>query len=143
MKYLVFLLYVSGFLCTRNDFKNQQNSCTGYYDKVIHSFVYTYVDKMPEYPGGIGKFYSFLAKNIVYDGYSAENYQTKVTIVFIIDTAGTIKNAGIDKKDRKDYSKLELRYLNLLTKTPRWKPGKCNGKNVNVRYMSTINLTPQ
>lgn len=142
MKYFIFTL---GFITVffNKTSLAQQSFCQKYYDKSMRSFVYTTIDQMPEYPGGFGSFFSFFARRIKYDDVKFESRQSKVTLVFIVDTLGCVKNASIYKKVSKNYSKLENEYLNLLPKTLRWEPGKCNGKKVPVRLKVPFLISPQ
>ncbi|MDR6785350.1 hypothetical protein ABIE26_004060 [Pedobacter africanus] len=142
MKYLIFALCFIGIILFKKDSEAQQAPCEKYYDKTMRSFVYTSVDEMPEYPGGYGNFSSFFATRVKYDTSNSETLQGKVTLVFIVDTLGNVRNAGIYKKLAKDNSRLEKEYLSVLTKTLKWKPGRCNGKKVPVRFIAPflINL---
>ncbi|WP_316804128.1 energy transducer TonB [Pedobacter nototheniae] len=134
MKSLLLLFYLIGINAPKSDCKTQQDSCSKYYDKALRAFVYNYVDEMPEYPGGQSKFYSYLFKNVKFEPDTTKSWQSRVLITFMIDTLGSVKNISIDNKSPKAYSSLDLGYVDVLKKCPKWKPGKCKGKKVMVRY---------
>lgn len=143
MKCLIFTFCLISVIFFKKDNGVRQDSCQKYYDKSKHSFVYTTADKMPEYPGGLSNFFSFFARGIKYDNVGSDLLQSKVTLVFIVDTSGNIKNAGIYRKPSKDYSKLEKEYLSLLLKMSKWEPGKCNGRKVPVRLIAPFTISYQ
>nr|WP_121273617.1 hypothetical protein [Pedobacter schmidteae] len=143
MKYLIFTLSFIGVVFFNKKSEAQQSSCQKYYDKSMHSVVYTSVDQMPEYPGGFGSFFSFFIRRVKYDDVKFEPGRNKITLVFIVDTLGNVKNGAIYKKLPKDYSKVENEFLSLLPKTLKWKPGKCSGKIVPVRLMVPFLISPQ
>ncbi|WP_131539656.1 energy transducer TonB [Pedobacter nototheniae] len=134
MKSLILLLSLICLKTPKIDFKVQQDSCTKHYDETIHSFVYSYVDQMPEFPGGPSKFYSYLFKNLKFSPDTTKSWQSRVPTTFFIDTLGNIINISIDNKVPKDYTSLDLGFIEVLKKCPKWKPAKCNGKKVVFRY---------
>lgn len=124
--------------------KNKQKNCKRYYDKAMHSFVYTSPDEMPEYPGSLVKFYSFLSKNTIYPIVKEnEVIQSKVLLTFIVDTLGNARALAIHNKPMQYYSPLDISVLNAAKQMKKWKPGKCNGKKVFVRVNTYIIITPQ
>jgi len=132
------------FLSCFSFFKNeqgfaQQNSCKGYYDKELALFVYTEVDQMPEYPGGITRFYKFIS-DVTLVGADQEQMQSTVFPTFVIDTSGHVKSIGIYQKLPKDYTRLDRNMIKLLKDCPQWEPAKCNNKKVAMRYRTRITL---
>lgn len=95
---------------------------------------YSAVDQMPEFPGGTGEQMSYISKNIRYpqiamnSAYSGTSY-----IKFTIDTAGYIKDAKV-LKGVPHCPECDQEALRVIKAMPRWKPGKQNGKAVNVYY---------
>lgn len=134
MKSLILLLSIIGFNVAKSDFKIQQDSCSKYYDETMHSFVYTYADEMPEFPGGQSKFYSYFLKNLKFKADATKSWQSRAPTTFFIDTLGNVKNISIDNKLPKDYTSLDSGFVDVLKKSPQWKPGACNGKKVIFSY---------
>jgi protein TonB len=94
---------------------------------------------MPSYPGGPHEFFKMILKNY---SISKEEWQWHINVVFIVDTDGSVLGLRIDNKTEKNYSEAERRILEVLKKSPRWIPGKLNGKKVPVRVTFPIRLHP-
>ncbi len=94
--------------------------------------VFVKVDEMPEFPGGEFSLRMFIAKNLKYPVKAQESgVQGEVYVSFIIDKEGKISDAKIAKGVHELLDQEALRVVNLL---PAWKPGKHEGKYVNVYY---------
>lgn len=119
--------------------KAQETLCAKFFDGKLHTFVYTQVDEMPEFPGGIAKFYRFIS-DVPLSNKNNESLQSTIFPSFVIDTTGNIKNIGIKDKLPKDYTALDRNMITLLKKCPKWIPAKCNGKKVAMRYQSRVTL---
>jgi len=117
--------------------------CQSYYDLFVKRNVFTSVDEMPIFPGGMSKLSSFFDK-VKYEGsFNNSSWQNKVDLTFVIDEKGCIIHAGIDKKKTKEYSKLDLAYIHAAKEMPKWKPAKCNGKIVLFKFRTTFRITSQ
>lgn len=96
--------------------------------------VYTTVEEMPSYPGGIEDMYQFVIANLKYP--LQENcVQGRVTIRFIVTKEGKIINPKIVRGLDPDLDKEALRIIGLM---PDWIPGKRKGECVNVYYTVPI-----
>lgn len=96
--------------------------------------VYNVVEEMPEFPGGTGEMMSYRSKSIRYPSISRDpGYEGTSYIRFIVDTAGYIKEATV-LKGVPNCPDCDREALRLVKAMPRWKPGKQNGKAVNVYY---------
>jgi protein TonB len=99
--------------------------------------VYTEVEEMPEYPGGINALMSEIASAINYPDEAKKNgIQGKVFVSFVVDEQGKVTNAKIERGVNPALDAESLRVVNNL-KT--WKPGKEKGKAVKVAYTIPIN----
>lgn len=87
-------------------------------------------EEMPEFPGGYNAMNKFIADNIKVPEY-AMPLEGKVYVRFIVDTDGSIKNVSILKGMHKDYDNAAVK---VVSKMPKWKPGKQAGKTVKVQY---------
>lgn len=87
-------------------------------------------EEMPEFPGGYNAMNKFIADNIKVPEY-AMPLEGKVYVRFIVDTDGSIKNVSILKGMHKVYDNAAVK---VVSKMPKWKPGKQAGKTVKVQY---------
>ncbi len=101
--------------------------------------VFTIVENMPEFPGGIEGMMKYFRENIKYPAEAKETgVSGKVFINFIVDTAGNITNAKVIRGVNEPINAEALRVVNAM---PAWKPGTQKGKAVKVSYNIPINFT--
>lgn len=144
MKYLLFIFLLASFGFKTSQFETLQGDCVRYYDKSVGSYVYTQVDEMPVYPGGMNSLFSFFKKNMTYPQLKKDEVlQTKVLITFVVDTLGKVRAIAIDKKDKRVYSSLDLEALRVAKLMMKWEPGKCSGLKVPVRMKFPMIISPQ
>lgn len=99
--------------------------------------VYTIVEQMPEFPGGLQMLMKYLNENIIYPVVAVENNMMgKVTVSFIIDENGDITDERIIKSS--GYSILDKEALRVVYRMPKWDPGRNDGKAVAVSYLLPI-----
>jgi TonB family protein len=119
---LIFSVFLSGFILAQDD-----------------TTVYTYVDQMPEFPGGDTALYTYLAKNIEYPSKALDNdIQGRVIIEFIIRNDGSVSDVTVSKGIGYGCDEEAVRVVKSM---PRWKPGSQNGKSVNVTYRIPVKYT--
>ena len=92
---------------------------------------YEAVEEKPEYPGGMGELSKLLSSNLKYPLKSQENgVQGEVLVQFVVDKEGNIEEVtvfkGVDPY-------LDAEALRVIKMMPKWKPGKHEGKEVNVK----------
>lgn len=103
----------------------------------IKDGVYTEVEQMPEYPGGINALISDIATSVKYpDEAKTKGIQGKVFVSFVVDEQGKVTNAKIERGVEPSLDAESLRVVNNLKN---WKPGKEKGKVVKVAYTLPIN----
>lgn len=92
----------------------------------------TYIDQMPEYPGGHSALLNYLNANVRYpDLAKKSNIQGKVVVTFVIDEEGYV----IDEKvTRSIGGGCDEETLRVVKGMARWKPGFASGKPVKVYY---------
>ncbi len=91
----------------------------------------TPVQVMPEYKGGMDRFYNKL-KHIQYLHYARmQNKQGKVWVSMVIEKDGSVSNAKVINGLTDVQDKEILRVVNNLNK---WKPGMQDGQPVRVAY---------
>jgi len=94
--------------------------------------VYTVVEQMPEYPGGMNAMMSYLSSNITYPQQAKNDTVTgRVFINFIIEKDGSVTNV---KVLRGIGSGCDEEAVRVISSMPKWKPGVQNGEAVRVSY---------
>lgn len=97
--------------------------------------VYTFAEKMPEYPGGEVELLSFIFKNLPSNQPGDEGIQGTVILKFIVSKNGTINNIQVIRSLDPACDRETIRVVKLL---PNWIPGEQNGKKVDVYYTLPI-----
>ncbi|MCX6290934.1 MAG: TonB family protein [Bacteroidetes bacterium] len=101
--------------------------------------IFTIVEEMPSFPGGEEKMLEYVAKNIKYPSVARENAITgRVYVNFYIDKDGKVQSAKVVRGIGGGCDEEALRVVKSM---PTWKPGKQNGRAVNVNYNLPINFT--
>jgi periplasmic protein TonB len=90
------------------------------------------VEQQPEFENGVKAMYDFLSKNIVYPNVARENgIEGIVYIGFVVSKDGTIRDVHFKRGIGGGCNEEAMRVVKMM---PRWKPGKQNGKAVNVAF---------
>ena len=102
------------------------------------SDVFTMVEEMPQFPGGVEALKTYVYSTLKYPTIALENgIQGQITVKFIIDKTGSVKNVrlyrGVDPS-------LDKEGLRIIESMPKWTPGKQNGETVDVAYEMPINF---
>jgi protein TonB len=93
--------------------------------------VFTVVEQMPEYPGGVNARIEFLSKTIIYPVQARDSMiQGTVFVTFIVETDGSISNISILKGVHYLIDAEVIRVIKLM---PKWSPGYQRGKAVRVK----------
>jgi TonB family protein len=94
--------------------------------------IFTIVEEMPQYPGGIQAAMAFFAQNIKYP-VSAQKAQIEgsVTVQFVVGTDGSVRNPKVVRGVNPELDAEALRVVGIM---PKWTPGKQRGKAVPVSY---------
>ncbi|HBG53401.1 MAG TPA: energy transducer TonB [Rikenellaceae bacterium] len=97
------------------------------------------VEEKPTFLGGDeNTFTKWVFERIVYPEVAKENgVQGRVTLTFIVDSDGYVKNVmvlrGVDPS-------IDKEAVRVVSSSPRWKPGRQRDKNVRVRYNFPLNF---
>ncbi len=126
--------------------------------------VFSVVEVMPEYPGGMEAMMTFLRDNLNYPSLAKEmGVQGRVLVQFVIEKTGKVsqarcirgvpapsakENATEAEKERIEKTgeaalQLNREALRVVEAMPDWKPGKQRGQNVNVRYTLPVTFKLQ
>lgn len=101
--------------------------------------IYDVLEKLPNFPGGLEKFNKFLSRNIRYPAADRQqNIQGKVVTTFVVERNGSLSNIKIVRSPTKAMRDEALRVLSL---SPKWVPGRQNGKVVRAYYTMPITFT--
>lgn len=103
--------------------------------------VYTAVEQMPTFKGGIAGLMQYLSTNIHYpEEAEKNNIQGRVICTFTVEADGRVSETeiaiGIDPLLDKEAER-------VVKAMPRWIPGKQNGKNVRVKYTLPVTFRMQ
>ena len=126
--------------------------------------VFSVVEKMPEFPGGMQALMTFLASNVKYPAIAQEaGVQGRVLVKFTISKTGKVKDARVirgipaisapepvlesekemyEKKAEAAYQ-INTEALRVVESMPDWIPGQQKGQAVNVSYTLPINFKLQ
>ncbi|HEY9003214.1 MAG TPA: M56 family metallopeptidase [Mucilaginibacter sp.] len=101
--------------------------------------VFSEVEHVPNYPGGVDKFYKFLQQNIKYPA-EAKNkkIEGKVFLSFIVEKDGSLSTFKILRDPGAGCGAEAVRVMKL---SPKWNPGIQNGHKVRVQYTMPISFT--
>jgi protein TonB len=95
------------------------------------------LDKLPEFPGGINKFYSYVGNH--FEKPEIEGEQTiSVYVAFVIEEDGTMSNIKVTRDPGYGLGKEAVRVLKSL-KT-KWTPGMIGGHAVRTSYYLPISV---
>jgi TonB family protein len=98
--------------------------------------VYTFAEKMPEFPGGEKALVSFLSQNISFPAEAMKrNEHGKVYVQFVVNKTGKVENPKVLKSVSADLDNEALRVIGLL---PNWTPGEQSGEKVAVQRIIPI-----
>jgi hypothetical protein len=88
---------------------------------------------MPEFPGGMGGWVSFLSKKFTYPK-GDHGLQSRIDLLLVIEPDGQVSHVGIANKTKEQYTTVESKAVADLSIMPRWKPARCNNRAVAFQY---------
>jgi protein TonB len=95
--------------------------------------IYTAVEVRPDFPGGMTKFYEYVAKN--YRVPEGEEINGRIMVQFVVEKDGSLTDIKVVRDLGYGTGKEAER---MLKKSPKWKPGIQNGRPVRVYYTLPI-----
>ena len=109
--------------------------------KVEPEKIFDAVEQMPTFPGGDAALYKFIGDNLVYPVQAAEEgVSGRVTIRFVVERDGTVSQVTVA---RGKHPALDKEAKRVVSKLPKFIPGKQNGQTVRVFYTLPINFKLQ
>ncbi len=107
-------------------------------DTSITNRIYSSVDRVPEFPGGLESFGKFLGTHIHYPvAARANNTQGRVIISFVVEMDGSLTHVGVARGVGDGCSEEAVRVVKL---SPNWAPGILNGQIVRTAYSIPISF---
>lgn len=98
------------------------------------------VELMPEYPGGIEKFYQWVGGNYDYPPAAQDAMVSgRMIVSFVVEKDGSLTDIQVPKDLGFGTGEAAKK---LLTKSKKWKAGQQNGRPVRVQYTLPIMLQP-
>lgn len=129
MKQIIFLLLTLSLFIT-----SKSQICETQVDTTIYK--YFAVEQTPCFPGGEDSLLYWIMMNVEYPSIvKAFIIQGTVYLSFIIDTNGIVSNIKVVKSAD---PVLDKAAIEVVSKLPKWIPGKQGSKNVNVEYIIPI-----
>ena len=105
-------------------------------DNTVHDFAS--IEQMPEFPGGMDKFYNYVGKNYVYPAAAREQgVSGRLILSFIVEKDGSLTDIKILRDLGMGTGDEAIR---MLKRAPKWKAGIQNGRPVRVQYTLPIML---
>jgi len=110
-------------------------------ESIKETEIFTVVESMPEFPGGMGALMTYLSENIKYPALAKESgIQGRVFINFVVETNGSITAVKVLRGIGGGCDEEAVRVVQNM---PKWSPGKQRGKPVRVSYNLPVKFTLQ
>lgn len=107
-------------------------------DSVKENTIYTRVQVLPQFPGGLSASIKFFDQTIRYPKQARKNREEgRVYVGFVVEKDGSLTNFKIIRPLSDELNEEALRVLKL---SPKWEPGTQNGKPVRVSYSLPISF---
>ncbi len=101
--------------------------------------VFTNVEGLPSFPGGLSAWGKFLGTNIKYPAEERKKgIEGRVIVNMIIEEDGSLSNIKVVRGENQNFNEEALRVVKM---SPKWQPGIQNGKNVNTNFTTPINFS--
>lgn len=126
-------VYIFLFLSVKVSFAQKKDSINDHALTQEKPEIFTVVEEMPEFPGGMQQMMKFIQINSIYpNSIKEKNIGGKVFLKFVVSETGEVKDVTVLKssgvKELDNEAKLMMSYM------PKWKPGKQSGKEVPVYF---------
>ena len=94
--------------------------------------IYSVVEEMPEYPGGMKAFVNYLKRKLVYPPQAKkENLEGVVAVQFVVEKDGRITSPTVVRSLRAD---MDSDALTAIRNMPNWIPAREHGMRVRCKY---------
>jgi protein TonB len=93
------------------------------------------IEVKPDFPGGMGEFYKYFAKN--YKTPNVKKLNGKVYVTFVVEKDGSINEVKVLRDIGYGTGEEAIRVLN---NSPKWIPGEQDGRKVRCSFSLPINI---
>jgi len=108
-------------------------------DTTSANHIYVSVQKEPQFPGGINKFFQYILQNIRYPEEARKNgIEGRVFITLVVEKDGSLSNIHVVRGISKE---LDAEAVRVLKSCPKWNPGIQNEHPVRVEYTMPITFS--
>ena len=111
-------------------------------ETIVEEEIFVTAEEMPTFQGGdLSKFRNWVQDNVKYPQIALENgIQGNVVIKFVVEKDGKLSNIQVLQSPDKTLSDAAVQ---VLQKSPKWKPGKQRNKPVRVTYTLPVSFKIQ
>ena len=103
--------------------------------------IFSVVEQMPSFPGGMTALMQYLSRNIKYPPVAEEmSIQGRVICTFVVERDGSVTDVRIAKGVDPSLDKEAIRVVSSM---PKWIPGRQNGQSVRVKYTLPVTFRLQ
>jgi len=114
----------------------QRNSEFDELEVLANEPIYSEVDQLPVFDGGMTTLYKYISSNIIYPEQARiEGIEGKIFVEFVISKDGSIKNTRILRGIN---SECDNEALRVVSQMPSWKPGIYKDQAVNIKMVLPI-----
>ena len=108
-------------------------------ENIVEEEIFVTAEEMPTFQGGdLSKFRNWVQSNVKYPQIALENgIQGNVVVKFVIEKDGTLSNIQVLQSPDKTLADAAVQ---VLQKSPKWKPGKQRNKPVRVTYTLPVSF---
>lgn len=107
--------------------------------KEYEEAVFTTVEQMPEFPGGMNALFKYITANLKFPAISDVCVQGRVVLRFVVRKDGSIGDVEVLHSLHPSFDEEAVKVIRGM---PRWTPGKQNGKPVAVYFTLPIRFKP-
>jgi len=108
-------------------------------EEIISPKIFTAVEQNPEFPGGLDAFNKFIVTTLRYPEQARKNNTYgRVVVQFVVDGDGSLSDIKVVRGVGDGCDEEALRVMKM---SPKWLPGRQNGRPVRVAYSVPINFT--
>lgn len=125
--------YENGTIKRNENFKNGKFVDGKCFDEAGAEIAFFPYYVKPEFPGGNNAFYDFIASNFK----APNNSIGQVLIEFAVKLDGTLNDFAVIKSVNKE---IDLAVIETLVNSPKWLPGKIDGKAIVTKYKIPITI---
>lgn len=130
MKKIIVFLFIFSVQLVAAQIQNGVEPVQAYVDEENNNiYNISGIERKPEFTGGLQKFYDFFNANFKLP--EGEELNGKVFAMFIVEKDGTLTDIKVVRDIGFGTGKETIRVLKM---SPKWNPGKQNGKIVRVMY---------